>query len=138
MRKKESELSSYVNGHVGFDFGKVCYGQVKVELDDIAQDLVEVVLAEYAENGRVVHFPGWRTFKLTTSASLPTRKSTVSTSRSTTAPANIIPRYVADACPAALGFSRFVGKQSFAASEEFFCGNPRHSAPLRSARRTRR
>lgn len=65
MRKKISEQSvEYVDGYAFFDFQKACYGQVEVELDGCARDLVEIVLGEYAENGGIVHKPGWRTFKI--------------------------------------------------------------------------
>ena len=64
MRKHVTELSGLVDGHLLFDFQKAAYAQVEVELDGSAQDLAEIILAEYAENGQVVHVPGWRTFKI--------------------------------------------------------------------------
>ena len=64
MRKKISELSGQVDGHLLFDFQKAAYAQLELELDGRAQDLVEVVLSECALDGQVVHTTGWRTFKI--------------------------------------------------------------------------
>ena len=64
MRKRITELSGQVAGHLLFDFKKAAYAQLELELDGRAQDLVEVVVAECAANGQVVHTTGWRTFKI--------------------------------------------------------------------------
>ncbi len=64
MRKHITELSGQVNGHLLLDFQKAAYAQVELELDGRAQDLAEIVLAEYAVDGQAVHMPGWRTFKI--------------------------------------------------------------------------
>lgn len=64
MRKQISEQSGQVDGHLLFDFQKAAYAQLELELDGRVQDLVEVVLAEYAEGGQAVHRPGWTTFKI--------------------------------------------------------------------------
>ena len=64
MRKHVSELTGQVDGHLLFDFQKAAYAQLELELDGRVQDLVEVVISEYAEGGHVVHTPGWRTFKI--------------------------------------------------------------------------
>ena len=64
MRKHVSELTGQVDGHLLFDFQKAAYAQLELELDGRTQDLAEIVISEYAEDGHVVHTSGWRTFKI--------------------------------------------------------------------------
>ncbi len=64
MRKHISELSGQVDGHLFLDFGRAAYAQLELELDGIARDLAEIVIGEYAEGDKIVHVPGWRTFKI--------------------------------------------------------------------------
>lgn len=47
-----------------FDFGKAAFAQLDVELTGTCQELVEVVIGEEIEDGRLVRKPGcWRTYK---------------------------------------------------------------------------
>ena len=48
--------------HTFFDFGKAAYSTVEVELDTTYPENLEIVVGEVAENGRIVHVPGFRTF----------------------------------------------------------------------------
>lgn len=64
MRKHITEKSGYVNGHLLLDFGKSCYAQLELDFNGIAQDLAEVIVADYAENDCAVHRTGWPTFKI--------------------------------------------------------------------------
>lgn len=64
MKKHITEMSGYVNGGLLLDFKKAAYAQLELDLDGRAQDLVQVVVSEYAENGHVFYTPGWKTFKV--------------------------------------------------------------------------
>jgi len=75
MRKKIVEMTgSASDGHVFFDFGKAAYAQLELELDGRTQDLVQVVISEYAENNKAVHTTGWRTFKIDNFRIMPDKK----------------------------------------------------------------
>lgn len=48
--------------HTFFDFKKAAYSTVEVELDTTYPENLEIVVGEVAENNRIVHAPGFRTF----------------------------------------------------------------------------
>ena len=48
--------------HAFFDFKKAAYSTLEVELDTSYPENLEIVVSEVAENGRIVHAPGFRTF----------------------------------------------------------------------------
>ena len=45
-----------------FDFGKDAFSTVEIELNTPFDANVEVILGEVAENGKIIHTPGYRTF----------------------------------------------------------------------------
>lgn len=57
-----TELHKEINGTGFFDFGKDAFGQLEVELENTCREFVEIVIGEVAENGKIVHVNGWRTF----------------------------------------------------------------------------
>ena len=48
--------------HSFFDFKKAAYSTLEVELDTSFPENLEIVISETAENGRIIHAPGFRTF----------------------------------------------------------------------------
>ena len=62
MQKIVEEQTRNIMGHGFFDFGKSAYATVEVELDGLYAENIELVIGEMAENGMIVHHPGWTTF----------------------------------------------------------------------------
>ncbi|MBO7329745.1 MAG: hypothetical protein J6W00_13355 [Lentisphaeria bacterium] len=48
--------------HAFFDFGKDAFSTVEIEVNPPFDANVEVILGEVAENGKIIHTPGYRTF----------------------------------------------------------------------------
>ena len=48
--------------HTFFDFKKAAYSTLEIELETAYPENLEIVVGEVAENGRIVHVPGFRTF----------------------------------------------------------------------------
>ena len=48
--------------HSFFDFGKDAFSTLEIELDTCTHANVEVIIGEVAENGKIIHVPGFRTF----------------------------------------------------------------------------
>ena len=48
--------------HAFFDFGKDAFSTLEIEVDLPHRANIEVILGEVAENGKIIHTPGYRTF----------------------------------------------------------------------------
>ena len=62
MQKIVEEQTRELKGRGFFDFGKAAYGTLEVELDGRYAENIELVIGEMAENGMIIHHPGWTTF----------------------------------------------------------------------------
>ena len=62
MKIVESLTQEHVAVHSFFDFGRAAYGTLEVELETTFPENLEIVVGEVAQEGRIVHAPGFRTF----------------------------------------------------------------------------
>ena len=58
----ESLTQKDVRVHGFFDFGRAAYATLEVELETTFPENLEIVVGEVAQEGRIVHAPGFRTF----------------------------------------------------------------------------